>query len=155
MTITSEIDADSPEHVMLSLILAIFLFYVLTSLGLYFSKTLTHESFSFLSLSIVLLLWTFKERVIDFISPALLRLFGAGGQGYLHLLSLWFVDPRELTFIGVATRVVAGSYTAILAAIFFIPLLFAVSTYSLNLYDALTPQQQQQQQQQTQEKLQH
>lgn len=77
--------------------------------------------------------------MVEFISPILLRLFGVGGQGYLHLLSLLFMDPRDLTMAGVVSRVFAGSYTALLAAIFFLPLLLMLSIHLMTFNDAIQP----------------
>ena len=126
---------------MLRLLLWLFIYYALASVvvAAVRSGVMTKERYALAALILAGAYRAFGAYVLEMMLPELLRLFGVGGQGFLHLLSLRWVDPRDLTFHGVASRVVAGSYTAVLAAMFFIPLLFAVSFFLWNLYDALSP----------------
>lgn len=129
---------DELDHYLLvELMFAIIASYLFTSLVIALKSTLSPSNFTLAMTSFVALVWTVKYRVIAFISPALVRLFGTGGQGHLHLLSLWFVDPRDLTPAQLAFRVFAGSYSSVLAAIYFTPLVVVVYVYGWYLNEVV------------------
>jgi len=84
------------------------------------------------------------DRVVDFgngvlvlLEPFLLRLFGVGGQGFLHLCSLYFVDLAKLSIVDILWRVAAGGYSTILAAMFLIPMVLVFTAYLSPVDDAL------------------
>ncbi|KAH9258452.1 hypothetical protein BASA82_000500 [Batrachochytrium salamandrivorans] len=130
-------DDELDQYLLVELMFAIIASYLFTSLVITLKSTLSPSNFTLAMTSFVALVWTVKYRVIAIISPALVRLFGTGGQGHLHLLSLWFVDPRDLTPAQLAFRVFAGSYSSVLAAIYFTPLVVVVYVYGWYLNEVV------------------
>ena len=135
-------DFSTSTSLLVQLILALFIFYGAMSSYIALTKTGTLKDWrvqlALLCAGAVLVYFSLGAAIV-IVEPAILRLFGAGGQGFLHLLSLRVTDPRDLSLLGVLSRLVAGIYTSILSSIFGVPLLLALLAYAVNMYDALSP----------------
>jgi len=66
---------------------------------------------------------------LEALEPFLLKIFGVGGQGFLHLASLYFIDVSKLDCFEITWRVFAGLYTFVLSAVFLIPVLVILCVY--------------------------
>jgi len=78
-----------------------------------------------------------KDAFNEVVVPVLVKIFGVGGQGFLHLGSLYFVKYDKLAFDEILWRIAAGGYAWILALIGILPIVLLLGSYLSTMDDVL------------------